>query len=508
MKIIKNILGLYLLLLFNVFTVQAGIIHVKSIAELQLAIKSAKTGDEIILANNTYSNSGGIRINANGIMVKAETPGGVIFTGNSSIKIEGEKIVLAGFQFKDGNIGENGKVVEIAGNKNLLTHCNFINYVSKNYVHFVEGSFENEMSYCNIEAKPAKMNGGAAIQVTTSASVVNHTKIRYCTFLNFGGDGGDFGNEPIRIGLGVEQNNVSGCIVEYCYFENVGLGDSESISLKSTFNVIRYNTCNNNPKGQFVFRTGNKNSAYGNFFINSGGIRVKEGANHMIYNNYFEGSTEAPALELMNFKLNQKTKVGDPLNNIFVFNNTFYNSGVVQLGGAGDNPPKNIKFANNIFYKASGTILSDANNNAEFVNNLFYGGADLGIKFNKNEFIKTDPLLVKNKNGFYGLSAQSPAINKSGINYPAILKNDVVENDADLMLDIEGQPRPANKTQKDIGCDEFSKDETKNHPLKKSEAGPSYLANMVSVMPSDNKAPNVVNNITDTSSFEFKTAHK
>jgi hypothetical protein len=326
--------------------------------------------------------------------------------------------------------------------------------------------------------------------------------------LNFGGDGGDFGNEPIRIGLGVEQNNVSGCIVEYCYFENVGLGDSESISLKSTFNVIRYNTCNNNPKGQFVFRTGNKNSAYGNFFINSGGIRVKEGANHMIYNNYFEGSTEAPALELMNFKLNQKTKVGDPLNNIFVFNNTFYNSGVVQLGGAGDNPPKNIKFANNIFYKASGTILSDANNNAEFVNNLFYGGADLGIKFNKNEFIKTDPLLVKNKNGFYGLSAQSPAINKSGINYPAILKNDVVENDADLMLDIEGQPRPANKTQKDIGCDEFSKDETKNHPLKKSEAGPSYLANMVSVMPSDNKAPNVVNNITDTSSFEFKTAHK
>ena len=163
-----------------------------------------------------------------------------------------------------------------------------------------------------------------------------------CTFLNFDGEGGDFGNEPIRIGLGPEQNNTSGCIVEYCYFENVGLGDSESISLKSTFNVIRYNTCNNNPKAQFVFRTGNKNSAYGNFFINSGGIRIKEGGNHMVYNNYFEGASELSSLELMNFKLNQKTKVGDPLTNIFVFHNTFYNPGKIEFGGAGDNPPKNV----------------------------------------------------------------------------------------------------------------------------------------------------------------------
>ena len=501
MKRMKNLLSLSMLILLNALTVHAGLVKVKSIAELQSAINASKKGDVIELADNTYANAGQIKIDVNGITVKAATPGGVIFNGNSSCKISGSNISVSGFQFKNVNIDE-GEVCEIRGNYNILTQCNFFNCTAKHYIHTYEGSHDNEISYCNIEAKPPIMNGNCAIQVTTSATVVNKTKIRYCTFLNFDGEGGDFGNEPIRIGLGVEQNNNSGCIVEYCYFENVGLGDSESISLKSTFNVIRYNTCNNNPKAQFVFRTGNKNSAYGNFFINSGGIRIKEGGSHMIYNNYFEGAVELPAIELMNFKLNQKTKVGDPLSNIFVFNNTFYNSGEVQLGGKGDNPPKNVKFANNIFYKTSGTILTDANKNAEFVNNLFYGGADLGIKFSKTDFTKTDPLLVKNSNGFYGLSAQSPAINKSDKIYPTILKNAVVDNDADLMLDIEGQPRPADKTQKDIGCDEFSTYKATNHPLKKSEAGPSYLANVVSVMPTVDKPTNTVNNITYTASFE------
>ena len=495
----KKLFACSILILLNIITVHAGIIKVKSIAELKSAIDKAKKGDVIELADNTYASTGLIKIEANGITVKATTAGGVIFNGNSSCKVTGSNNIFNGFQFKNVDVGD-GQVFEISGNYNLLTQCNFYNCVSKNYIHFEEGSHDNEMSYCNIEAKPAKMNGGAAVQVTTSATVVNHTKISHCTFLNFGGDGGDFGNEPIRIGLGVEQNNISGCIVEFCYFENLGLGDSETISMKSTFNVIRYNTCNNNPKAQFVFRTGNKNTAYGNFFINSGGIRIKEGGNHMVYNNYFEGTAEVPSLELMNFKLNQKTKVGDPLSNIFVFHNTFYNAGDITLGGAGDNPPENVQVANNIFYKNSGTILTDPNSNVVFLNNLYFGAATLGVSAGKKEFTNVDPLLVKNNFGYYGLSAKSPAINKSNAVYPAILKNTVVDNDADLLMDIEGQARPKYKTQKDIGCDEYATGNALNHPLKKSEAGPSYLANVVSATPV--VVPATVNNIMDTASFE------
>ncbi len=474
----KKLNGCVLFLFISGTGIFAKNIAVKSVAELQSAINKAVSGDIIIMADATYKNAD-ITIKASGITIKTATDGGVIFNGATTFKVLGSNNTIRGFQFKNIDIAE-GEVCEIAGNYNLLTQCNFFNCTSKHYIHTDGGSHDNEISNCNIEAKPPIRDGNCAIQITTSPTVISHTIIRYCTFINFDGEGGDFGNEPIRIGLGVEQNNTSGCIVEYCYFENVGLGDSESISLKSSFNIIRYNTCNNNPKAQFVFRTGNKNSAYGNFFINSGGIRIKEGGNHMVYNNYFGGEAEFPSLQLMNFKLNKKTKFGNPLSNIFIFHNTFYNPGRIKLGGTGDNPPKNVQFANNILYKSAGIIFTDPNTNIIFLNNLYFGGAALGVPSGNKEFINSDPLLVKNSFGYYSIVDKSPAINNANGNYPDILKNPAADNDAGLLLDIEGKARPKEKTEKDIGCNEFTTGKSLNHLLKKSEAGPFYLVNMVS----------------------------
>jgi len=473
----KTLITLCLLVLIVNFKSFAATIKVNTIPELQNAIKIAKKGDIIILADNTYANAGTINIGTSNITVSAATAGGVIFNGNSKFTITGDNITFNGFQFVNGTIAENAAVLQIKGNYNLVTQCNFSNIISKNYIHFSEGSHHNELTYCNLEEKPATMNAGPGIQISTSSTIVNHTKVRHCTFLNFDGDGGDFGNEPIRIGLGIEQNNISAAVVEYCYFENSGKGDSETISIKSTSNVIRYNTFNNNQQGQLVLRSGNKTSAYGNFFIKSGGIRVKEGGNHMIYNNYFEGvgKTGYSAIQLMNFKLNQKTLLGEPLNTIKVYNNTFYDSAEVDLGGKGVNPPKNVQFANNIFYKTSGAALTNENPNVIFNNNIFFGDGEIGISAAKNGFIKIDPKLALNENNFYGLTAQSPAIEKSNANYTMILANTYEDNDANLILDIQGQERSADKTKRDIGCDEFSNGKITNHPLKKSEVGPSYL---------------------------------
>ena len=482
----------------------AATIKVNSIASLQSAISTAQKGDVIILADSTYSNAGLITIAANQITVKAATTGGVIFNGNSRCIITGNNNTFMGFQFRNGNIGTK-ELLEVTGSYNTITQCNFYYYVAHHYVHFSAGGQYNELSYSNIEGKPVDPveSINSAVQLSISPNVVAYYKISHCAFLNFPGIGGDQGNEPIRIGVGAEQNNTSGTIVEYCYFENTGLGDSETISLKSTWNVIRYNTFNNNPKGQLVFRTGNKNSAYGNFFINSGGIRIKEGGNHMVYNNYFQGSAELSSLELMNFKLNQKTKVGEPLDTIYIYHNTFYNPGTIELGGKGDNPPKNVLFANNIFYKESGSILSDLNNQVSFLENLFYGGASLGYKAGSHGFKNSDPKLVLNTVGYYSLSPQSPAINASNGSYPSIIINPVTDNESNILLDIEGQARPADKKQKDIGCDEFASGKVINHPLKRTEVGPSYLLTISETVKSENKSLDLTKPyLKDTSSFE------
>ena len=447
----------------------------KSIDEFKSVINKSSKGDSVVLINGTYKDAGLININSNAIFIMAEKLGGVVFTGNSLFKINGSENTFCGFQFLNGDIGsDKEKLIEIIGNYNNITQCNFVNITSHNYIHFEEGSHHNQLSYCNIEKKPAVHNAGPAIQITTSETVVNHTWIHHCTFQNFEGDGGDFGNEPIRIGLGKEQNNVSGAIVEYCYFENLGLADNETISVKSTSNVIRYNTFNNNPLGQVTFRTGNRNTAYGNYFINSGGIRIKEGEYHSVYNNYFQGKGDDKfaTIKLMNFKMNQKTNLGLPLNHILIYHNSFYNSGAIELGGEGANPPKDVFFENNIFYKKEGSIFSDINNNVNFQNNLYFGGATLGVDTKSGEFFNKDPQLIEHGN-VYSLSSKSTAIDASIESNPSIFDNPEVDDDPMLLLDIEGQKRSGKK---DIGCDEFSKLSTNNKLLTKTNVGPFYLS--------------------------------
>jgi hypothetical protein len=461
-------------------------INVSSISALQSAIDSASAGDVIVLADGNYPNAN-ITIGTSGITVKAATPGGVIFNGSSTCSITGNNNTFSGFQYKDGNcVNGTGNVFELDGNYNTLTQCNFYNIggLDLKYINFMDGSHHNIMSYCNIEAKPYngtpndfKLNNNCAVQISVSPTIGYNT-IRYCTFMNFQGTmDGDVGNEPIRIGLGADQDYNSVTVVEYCYFENLGHGDSETISMKSQGNVIRYNTFNNNPLAQVVCRTGDKNRIYGNFFINSGGIRVKEGKNYMIYNNYFQGAgtSDFGTIELM--KCTETPTEPNRVENVYLYHNTFYNPGVIDLdGGSSSKSPLNIKFANNIFYKTSGTILSNPGSYGTYLGNIFYGGASLGRSYTAAEFRYVNPLLALNSYGYYALSSTSPAIDTSNGTYTPIENNPYVDVDPNLMLDIERQARPADKTLKDVGCDEYTTGTVTNHPMTSCDAGPSYIS--------------------------------
>jgi len=462
------------------------IINVSSISALQSAINSASAGDVIVLADGTYTNAN-ITIGTSGITVKAATPGGVIFNGSSTCSITGNNNVFSGFQYKDGNcVDGTGNVFELDGNYNTLTQCNFyeIGGLDLKYINFMDGKHHNIMSYCNIEAKPyngtpadSKLNNNCAVQVSVSPTIGYHT-IRYCTFMNFQGDQtGDVGCEPIRIGLGADQDYNSVTVVEYCYFENLGHGDSETISMKSQGNVVRYNTFNNNPLAQVVCRTGDKNRIYGNFFINSGGIRVKEGKHYMIYNNYFQGAgnIDFGSIELMQYTGTEPNRVSD----VYLYHNTFYNPGVIDLGGGSSTKsPLNIRFANNIFYKTgTSAILTNLGSYGNYLGNIFWGGAPLGRAYNSTEFRNVDPNLTLNSYSYYVLSSLSTnAIDSSNGTYTAIEDNPYVEVDPNIMLDFERQARPADKTLKDVGCDEYTTGAITNRRMTSCDAGPSYIS--------------------------------
>ena len=472
MKNLKLVTSLILLNLMFMQTLKAIESTVYSIAELKAAITNSAANDIINLADGTYLNTT-LTISKNRITVKALNPGGVFLNGTNDITISGNYITFTGFQFTSGDIGSNS-ILKISGDHNKIAHLNFSNYYAKKYIEIQEGSQYNEISYCNLEKKPAAAEIGCTIQISTS-SVIGYHKIRYCSFQNYYGVGGDNGNEPIRIGLGAEYLNKSRTIVEYCYFNNTGLGDSESISIKCQENVVRYCTFTNQQNAMLVFRNGDNNVAYSNFFINAGGIRVKEANNIYCYNNYFENSGVGSSADAVTFVYVAPLVPPTPasprtlnLNNINFIHNTFYDCGDIDLGGTG---ATSNTWANNIFIKSSGSIFNNANSGTSWAGNIRQGSLGISIPTGMSN---TNPNLALNSEGYYGLSSTSP-VNNANVSYPAILNIANIDDDPTLLFDISGQARPSTVTLKDVGCDEYTTGTTTNHPLTLAEVGPSYL---------------------------------
>ena len=449
-----------LLLFFVVGTASAATVIATSIDDLKIKINSAKDYDIIILADGTYTNNT-FDVFKNNITVKAATPGGVLLNGTNAITISGSNITFSGFQFTSGTI--LGNVIMVTGNNNTLTQLNFKGYSAQKMIVLDSSGQYNTISYCNFEDKPAAAAVGNLIHIDPHPTLPGYHKIRYCSFQNMPGAGGDNGSECIRISNGNTSTYVSKTVVEYNYFTNTGLGDSEVISVKCEQNVLRYNTMVDNQQGNFCFRNGDNNIAYGNFFKNSGGIRVKEANNIYCYNNYFENCGDGIRTAPVKY-----VYVSPNLNNINFIHNTFIDGTPIELDTATNNT-----WANNIFKKTSGNIFSGSTAGKTFVGNNYSGAPGVTIA---SGMTSVDSQLAMNSDGFYGLSATSPRDNANA-SYPTIL--DIagldIDDDPTLLLDISGQARPATATLKDVGADEYTTGTSTNHPLVLSEVGPSYL---------------------------------
>jgi hypothetical protein len=461
MKTQKNIFQLLaLLIVISLSYLHATEIHVSSMTALQSAINSASAGDTIILANGTYTNST-LTIGSSNITVKAATRGGVYLNGTQSIIINGDFVTFSGFQFISGSI--SGIVIEVNGSHNMLTQLNFDGYSAQKYITIQAPSQYNEVAYCNFRNKPVTAPIGNLVHVGADTIVIGYHKIRYCSFRNMPGAGGDNGNECIRLSNGAQSKYVARTVVEYCYFEDTGLGDSEALSVKCRENVLRFNTFKNNQKAMMVFRNGDNNIAYGNFFINAGGIRVKEANNIYCYNNYFENSGDGNITAPVKY-----VYISPNLKNINFIHNTFVDGTSIEL----DNGAATNTWANNIFKKSSGNIFVGSTSGISWAGNIYSGTLGVSIPSGMKN---ADPKLVLNSDGYYGLSPTSPAIDSSSSSYPAILDITNIDDDPSILLDVSGQTRPASKSLKDVGCDEYTTGSITNRPLKISDVGPSYL---------------------------------
>ena len=471
-------LFLYFILLASVTLTFATNIKVSSVAALQAAINDALAGDIIILTDGTYLNSV-ITIGTSNITVKTDTPGGAYLNGTNDLTVTGRNVTLSGFQFTSGT--SKGSAIKVYGNNNTLTQLNFNGYSAAHLI-IIHGQ-NNLITNCNFQNKPATnlvSHGGTGdlVQIIPDSALIGYNTIRYCSFQHIPGFGGDYGNECIRIGDGAYSTFSSGTVVEYCYFEDTGNGDSEAISVKSRDNCLRYNTMFNNPDAMFAFRNGDNNVAYSNYFIKSGGIRIKQANNIFCYNNYFQqaGMNQNQSLHGKRAAVFLEYFGPGYGNNLNFIHNSFYKCANTII----DSNLTNCSWANNIFYSDSSAIFTGTASGQSFTGNIYFGLLGLAIP---NGMANLDPKLTLNPDGYFGLSSTSPAIGSASPEYPAILSLPGLNNDPNILLDIEGQSRPEPVTLKDAGCDQFSKEAITNRPLALCDVGPSYLCSITTINP-------------------------
>jgi poly(beta-D-mannuronate) lyase len=344
-----RVLGASLLGGWTLPAMAARTVPVRSRSELARAISQIQPGDTIVMADGRWEDVQ-IQLTAAGsaelpITLTAQTPGKVILTGRSNVKLLGSHLTVRGLVFKDGH-APNSEVIIVGDHRHgpdsahcRITECTILNFNpdtkgSEGIWVSLSGS-QHRVDHCYFEGKTDK-GPTLAILLDKVRSAPNQHLVEFNHFgprPDFGGNGA----ETIRIGTGAFSTQISATRIEHNLFEACD-GELEIISIKSWRNLVRGNVflrC----KGTLTFRQGQQNLAEGNVFFgggvdDTGGIRIIS-VDQTVKNNLMmglRGTGMRSALSMMNGAPGATVGNYAPVVRALMQSNTFIDVSAITMG--------------------------------------------------------------------------------------------------------------------------------------------------------------------------------
>lgn len=355
----------------------ATTIIVKDVAELAAANKQAKPGDIIILRNGEWHNVI-IQLDCNGtrdqpVIFKAETAGKVLITGYSLLRVGGNYITVDGLYFINGYAGNEPVISFRAGKKQVANHCRVTNCVvvdfnnpkrmeENNWILFYGKN--NRLDHCSFRDKK-NMGVLLAVILDDDRSRENFHSIDHNYFGRrppLGSNGG----EIIRVGVSQHCQFSSHTQITDNFFEYCD-GETEIVSIKSGNNVVRNNLFKE-CQGAVVLRHGDNNTVENNIFLGNdkeatGGVRVINRGQWIINNLFYKcrGIDFRSPLAVMNGIPNSPAHRYVQVTDAVIVNNSFYNCSPVTFCEGSDTertlPPQNVFLLNNTFYNTRDSLF-------------------------------------------------------------------------------------------------------------------------------------------------------
>ena len=440
--------------------------------------KRLKPGDNVVLNNGTWTDVQ-IDFAAKGskekpITLRSQTPGLVVFNGNSKLKISGDWLVVDGLRFEGGAL-KKGSVVEFTGSLGAATNSRFINSSIVSYnpkeiktryfwvvLHGQHNSVENNYF-------ENQNHSGVTIVIRRDSPEPNYHTISGNHFTDRPlGDGN--GYETIRVGTSHECESDSFSVIENNLFERID-GELEIISNKSGKNVFRNNTFFKS-NGTLTLRHGHGNLVQGNFFLGhgkpgAGGLRII-GRDQTVVNNYFSGldGWADGAIAITAGQPNSKNNGYPQVKNTVIAHNTIVDvKGAAiafsQSFGTRDRTllAEDVTIANNVFFSKQDPLFEgDQSSSWKWEGNVAFGQS-LGSVDNNPGIKVADPKLKSDEGAIMRPQEKSPLIDGAAGDYSKIVK-----------VDMDGQERTGKF---DIGADEAVADKIPRGPLTGVNVGPA-----------------------------------
>ena len=330
------------------------------------------------------------------ITLTAQTPGEVIISGVSNLRIAGEHLVVRGLVFRDGYTPTN-EVISFRRSKDevanysrvtevVIDHFNNPERFERDFWVMMYGQ-HNRFDHNHIEGKS---NSGVtmAVKLNTKASQNNHHRIDH----NYFGprpELGSNGGETLRIGTSHFSLTDSFTTVENNYFDRCN-GEVEIISSKSGSNTFRGNVFFES-RGTLTLRHGNDNLIENNVFLgngvdHTGGIRLIN-KRQTIRNNYLyglRGYRFGGGLVVMNGVPNSPINRYHQVEDSLVENNTIVDTDHVEFAAGSDEErsavPITTKFLNNLIVHRQPTeviAVHDDISGIEFDGNIVSGATSV-----------------------------------------------------------------------------------------------------------------------------------
>jgi poly(beta-D-mannuronate) lyase len=420
-------------------------LRVGTAAELAARVRGAQPGDLILAAPGTYRLSEPLRIESSGteaapLVIAGETIGAATVTGYGGLHLfHVSHVIVCGLTFtaspwdatklpRDVR-GYPGAEDEIADAIGVLVDGSHHVRITRNTLELHdetpnafwllvsgEGSASNRVDHNLFHDKTSK-NCFLAVY-GPAGGVSQNDQIDHNHFSHHGYrlEGG----EAVRHGNGGRAPWSSHAVYEYNLWEKCN-GDPEALSMKSSDNVVRFNTVRKS-HGGIVLRHGDRNVVQGNFILdNEGGIRMY-GDEHRIVDNYIAGNVgvgSQGSIVLLSGGTEDDTGWGMSQNRptgVVIEHNTLVDNRFSNLDVGGPLPllPRRCRIDENIIQGDYGRLfaLIKEPEDCTWSGNILWGAAASGDT--SSGYVRRDPRLAKDEYGIY----RPPAGEKAGAQHP------------------------------------------------------------------------------------------